>query len=119
MKMKKETKELCKNQSGITLIALVITIIVLILLAMITMSALTGENGLLKKAFEARIASEKAEIQERAETEVLASIGDNGKINWDTLKGNLAKNFEKELKSSIEEKNEGGNFKGLTFTVCQ
>ena len=46
-------KKLKKN-NGITLIALVITIIVLLILAAITISALTGENGLLSKAIEAR-----------------------------------------------------------------
>ena len=44
------------NSNGITLIALVITIIVLLLLAGVTIAALTGENGILSKATEARAA---------------------------------------------------------------
>ena len=43
-----------KNQKGITLIALAITIIVLIILALITIDATIGENGLFKKAEQAR-----------------------------------------------------------------
>lgn len=38
------------EEKGITLIALVITIIVLLILATITIAALSGENGLFKKA---------------------------------------------------------------------
>lgn len=39
-----------KRTRGITLIALVITIIILLILAGITISALTGENGILRKS---------------------------------------------------------------------
>ena len=46
---KKQMKE-----KGVTLIALVITIIILLILAGITISALTGENGLFKRAVDAR-----------------------------------------------------------------
>lgn len=57
---------------GITLIALVITIIVLLILAAISIAALTGENGLLGKAKEARdkyLASEEAEQESLKELE--------------------------------------------------
>lgn len=54
------------NNKGITLIALVITIIVLLILAGVTIATLTGENGILTKATEAKtnteIASEKEAI---------------------------------------------------------
>ena len=39
-----------RNARGITLIALVITIIVLLILAGVTISALSGDNGILKKS---------------------------------------------------------------------
>ena len=52
-----------KNR-GITLIALVITIIVLLILAGISLSLTLGENGILTKAREARIAQRDAEIEE-------------------------------------------------------
>ena len=42
------------KQKGITLIALVITIIVLLILAGISIAMLTGENGILKKAMNAK-----------------------------------------------------------------
>ena len=42
------------KQKGITLIALVITIIVLLIIAGISLAMLTGENGILKKAMNAK-----------------------------------------------------------------
>ena len=46
--------KLKKNTKGITLIALVVTIIVLILLAGISITMLTGQNGILTRAREAK-----------------------------------------------------------------
>ena len=43
-----------KNNKGITLIALVVTIIVLLILAGVSIAMLTGQNGILTKAGEAR-----------------------------------------------------------------
>lgn len=53
-----------KNQSGITLIALVITIIVLLILAGVSIAMLTGENGILRKASSAKNASAIGEVEE-------------------------------------------------------
>jgi len=43
-------KNKMKNQSGITLVALVITVILLLILAGVTMSQITGEGGLFARA---------------------------------------------------------------------
>lgn len=43
-----------KEQKGITLVALVITIIILLILAGISIAALKNENGLFRKAKEAK-----------------------------------------------------------------
>ena len=51
-------KNFRKNQ-GITLIALVITVIVLLILAGVSIATLTGDNGLLSKAQEAKEETEK------------------------------------------------------------
>lgn len=53
-----------KNQSGITLIALVITIIVLLILAGVSIAMLTGENGILTKASGAKTESGIREVEE-------------------------------------------------------
>ena len=52
------------NQKGITLVALVITIIVLLILAGITIAALSGENGILVRAREAKYASDISNAKE-------------------------------------------------------
>ena len=60
-------KVLCQKQKGrssnkgITLIALVITIIVLLILAGVSIAMLTGENGVLTKATEAKDQTEIAQ----------------------------------------------------------
>ena len=54
-------KKTFKNEIGITLIALVITIIVLLILAGVSIAMLTGENGVLTKATEAKDQTEIAQ----------------------------------------------------------
>ena len=54
-----------KSSNGITLIALVITIIVLLILAAVSIAMLTGENGILSKASNAK---EKTEIKNAEES---------------------------------------------------
>ena len=54
-----------KNNKGITLIALVITIIVLLILAGVSIAMLTGENGILTQATNARNETTRAEAVEK------------------------------------------------------
>ena len=61
--LKRKIKEK-KQEKGITLIALVINIIVLLILAGVTINALSGENGILKKAAEAKQKTEEAQKEE-------------------------------------------------------
>ena len=60
-------KEIKKSSKGVTLIALVITIIVLLILAGVSIAMLTGDNGILTQAKEAKEANiegtEKEQIQ--------------------------------------------------------
>ena len=65
MKTRKKLKKVKKNDSkGITLIALVITIIVLLILAAVSIATLTGENGILTRANEAKTETEEAKEDE-------------------------------------------------------
>ena len=57
-------KNFRKNQ-GITLIALVITVIVLLILAGVTIATLTGDNGILTRAQEAKGRTEEAQEKEK------------------------------------------------------
>ena len=60
-----------KNTRGITLIALVITIIVLLILAGVTIAALSGDNGILTRAKDAK---EKTEQAQKDEEETLSNM---------------------------------------------
>ena len=64
--MKKIKKQ--KNSSkGITLIALVITIIVLLILAAVSIATLTGQNGILTQASNAKVETRGATVEEIVE----------------------------------------------------
>lgn len=54
-------------ERGITLIALVITIIVLLILAGVSIATLTGDNGVLTKANEAKVANDVGTEKEQIE----------------------------------------------------
>ena len=53
-----------RREKGITLIALVITIIVLLILAGVAIAMLSGENGILRKAAEAKTRTNEGQKQE-------------------------------------------------------
>ena len=53
-----------QKNKGITLIALVITIIVLLILAGVSLSLVVGEDGIIKRAVNAKKIAEDAEIHE-------------------------------------------------------
>ena len=58
-----------KTNKGITLIALVITIIVLLILAGVSIAMLTGENGILTQAQNAKNKTEEAKAKEKQDLE--------------------------------------------------
>ena len=73
--MKNYTKKSLKASNGITLIALVITIIVLLILAGISIQMLTGDNGILNRAVQAKDITRGGEVQE---TVTLAAANNAG-----------------------------------------
>ena len=92
-------------QKGITLIALVITIIVLLILAGVSIAMLTGQNGILTQANNAKNETELASAKEKVE---LAVIGAISQTRDGTLKvGNLR----------TELANYGGTVEGEVFPV--
>ena len=98
-----------KNNKGITLVALVVTIIVLLILAGVSISMLTGQNGILKRATEAKntteVASEKEGIQMAITASQMAS--DNyTSIKKDGLQSKLNSYFGKE-KTTLEDNKDG------------
>lgn len=65
------------KEKGITLIALVVTIVVLLILAGVSISMLTGENGIITQAQEAKDDTEQARVQELVDLAVNSLIGEN------------------------------------------
>ena len=83
-----------RKQRGITLIALVITIIVLLILASVSITAIMGDNGILKRAL---LAKQKTESATEIETIslALAEVKMEGTENIkDSLKSKIDKNVE-------------------------
>ena len=62
------------KNNGITLIALVITIIVLLILAGVAIAMLSGENGILKKAAEAKTKTDEAQTNEAGDLQELEYV---------------------------------------------
>ena len=95
--MKKEKISNMKRDSkGITLIALVITIIVLLILAGVTIATLTGENGILTRATDAREQTELADEKEKVELSATGALtkANGGEISQENLEEELGKYFE-------------------------
>lgn len=100
-----------KKNKGITLIALVITIIVLLILAGVTIATLTGDNGILTRASDAKEQTEIAEIKEQIQTDILGEqAGNQGDISDGALKTIL----EKYGKINYDE--DGTTIKSITTT---
>ena len=92
-----------KNTRGITLIALVITIIVLLILAGVTIAALSGDNGILTRAKEAKEKTEKENIIEKVNLAIMtATTEGTGTIDRSKLRKELEKN---EIKVETVESN--------------
>lgn len=82
-------------EKGITLIALVITIVILLILAVIAISSLTGDNGLLNRANQARTNTEIAEEKEKVKLSATSALADDlgGEIKESFLKQELENYF--------------------------
>ena len=111
LQLKNKKKQKLKEK-GITLIALVVTIIILLILVGVTISQISGENGLIRKAKEAvekyKNASEEEQIQ-------------LGKINQYVSDFEIIGGNEGEDKASVSIKENGlevtGNVENKTITV--
>ena len=86
--VQKRMKEKTRTNKGITLIALVITIIVLLILAGVSIAMLTGENGILTQAQNAKNRTAEAEAQERQDLEDQNALIENLVGGGSTTGGN-------------------------------
>ncbi len=88
-----------RENNGITLIALVITVIVLLILAGVSIATLTGENGILTQASDAKEQTEIASVKEQVQLDI---------ADWTTERlknGESTKLNDEIVKSIIQEKN--------------
>ena len=92
-----------ETQKGITLIALVITIIVLLILAGVSIAMLTGQNGILTQAQNAKTTTENKSAEEKVKLAVMGARSDDGTLTVGKLRTELA--------------NYGGTVEGNTFPV--
>ena len=91
-----------QENKGITLISLVVAIVVLLILAGISISMLTGDNGILTRAQDAKEKTEQAEKEEKtnlAQTEDL--INEYVGIDWDTVLANAKKHPDQVTSTAI------------------
>ena len=96
-------KEKLKRQKGITLIALVITIIVILILAGVSIAMLTGENGILNQAQEAKNQTEFKSAEEKVKLAIMGARADDGQMTVAELKTEVGY--------------QGGSVTGDTFPV--
>ena len=101
--MKKVIINKKETQKGITLMALVITIIVLLILAGVSIAMLTGQNGILTQAQNAKTTTTNKSAEEKVKLAVMGARADDGTLTVGKLRTELA--------------NYGGTVEGDTFPV--
>ncbi len=72
-----------KSSRGITLIALVVSIILLLILAGTSISMLSGDNGILQKAAEAKEKTDEATLREEQQLADLAELMNGAEVSSD------------------------------------
>ena len=89
-------EKLGKEVKGITLIALVITIIVLLILAGVSIAILTGNNGILTRANNAKATTEDKGAEEKVKLAVMAakSQSTDGTLDADKLIAEIKNNYK-------------------------
>ena len=98
----KNNTGLWKQTKGITLIALVITIIVLLILAAVSISMLAGDNGILKKAVQAKEVTEHSQIEEEVSMVYMEVLTDHYHSN----NYEFATSFQEKLRETNNENEE-------------
>ena len=107
-----------KERRGITLIALVITVIVLLILAGVSINMLTGQNGILNKASDAKKQTESSSDLEYLQTKAYEAITNyyaNGKVGSE--REYILNELEKENDISTNISNETIQYKNKIYTL--
>lgn len=80
-----DKNNIIKNQSGITIVALVVMIIVLMILATISIFSLTGDDGTINKANEAKKSATEKQIKTEINDEWYAIQLETRKDDYDNV----------------------------------
>lgn len=80
-----------RNKKGITLVILIITILIMLILAGVAISAVKGDNGILKKSKVVIDKQNYRDIYEKVQTAVTEAFGTTGELNTKFLESNLKK----------------------------
>ena len=96
-----------KKEEGITILVLVITIIVLLILAGITISAISGDNGIIQNAGRSKENAEIDSEKEAVETATVQAMGKNKYGN--VVKDELQEELNKDLGNGITDVLDGEN----------
>ena len=110
-KEKISLKQRKNGEGGITLIALVITIIVLLILAGVSIATLTGQNGILTRASDAKEQTEIASVKEQAQLDIANWVADKMKNGEDATVDTPEK--VKEILEAANSNNENKYYKEL------
>ena len=109
------------NEKGITLVALVITIVILLILAGIAISTLTGDNGLFKRAQQAKQQTIEGQLREEIvmaiqeiQTEELPK-GNN--VTLETLAGGQLENALTDITAELNGEEINGEYKNYEYTI--
>ena len=93
--------EKIKQNYGITLIALVVTIIVLLILAGVSIMMLTGQNGILTRAGEAKTKTETSQTEEELKLAITSLATDYYTGTGGGTLGDYIFSHEEELKKAL------------------
>ena len=113
-KIKDKIKKIKTNNSGITIVALVVTIIVLLILAGITIGTITGDNGIIDKAQEAKNDTNYAQWEEKIDQ---AIIDAESKHRNPEMSDVIEELINKGIISKNDRDSEELNKKGIITTV--
>ena len=106
------------NQKGITLSALVITIIVLLILSGITIAALSGDNGILKRAAQAKYMQQIGETKDLISMKVYEAATEF--YNEKYVNGEASENtIGAAIKDALTTAAGDGSFPSATVTVTE
>ena len=108
-----------KEQKGITLVALVITIIVLLILAGVSLSLISGDDGILSNASEAKKQTEISNAKDAVGLAVQTLVSDYYEGRYSTNTINSSVTIQSYISSNLASKVTGYtvSVSGTTVTV--